>query len=96
MKTTTFKQFLKEGDVVKLEIPSKKELKKILDWPITGSGEKDGELMQAIHDFVANKNNPNRARRMALKKLDDVMGVDNPTITDKDIEDYLDGAERNE
>ena len=84
----TFKDFLKE-EVVKLENPAQKELNKIVDWKIGGNAGDDYHLMDAIHNFLMNKKYPMNAKKVALKKLDLVMGLGKKSITDKDVEDYI-------
>ncbi len=91
----TFKEFLNEGDVVQFpKIKKQNELEKILSSGIKGNAYHDRDLMQRIHNFVADKSNPMEDRIKALKKLDDVMGVQGTKVTANDVESYLRNSEK--
>lgn len=88
--TKTFKEFLlSEGDVVPFRHAPTDKIRMILDMPIKGNAYHDGHLMQLIHDYVVDENNPMKNRILAIKKLDKVMGQPDVDVTEKDVREYI-------
>lgn len=65
------------------------KLKDILSHKIVGNAMSDQKLMDEIDAFVADESNSMIDRRKALKKLDDVMGVDQGLPSEQEVLDYL-------
>lgn len=55
---------------------------------IVGNAYHDGELMASIDKFVK-QGNPIDEKIRALRKLDQVMGIDSGEITEQDVRDYI-------
>ena len=64
------------------------KLQTILDAPIAGNAYHDGKLMNRIHAFVMS-DNAMSDKIAALKKLDQVMGMEQENVTSSDDENYI-------
>lgn len=64
-------------------------LQDILDHAIAGNAHADMPLIQAIDDYVQDPRNDREHKKLALRKLDDVMGASHPVDEDWALDDYL-------
>ena len=64
-------------------------IKSILSAQFVGNAYSDGELLDAIHDFIADEDNTMKDRCMALQKMDQMMGEDSGIPTAREVNEYL-------
>lgn len=66
-------------------------VKKALSTKIVGNAMSDRKLMDMLHDIIMNSDGLffDNDRIAAIKKLDQVMGVEQSNYSMKDVEDYV-------
>ncbi len=67
-------------------------LRQILSHPIYGNAYHDRELMDAIETYVCDMRTSREGKLAALRKLDDVMGLEHPRRRDevRMLNDFID------
>lgn len=68
-------------------------IEQILNADVMGNAYHDQSLMDSIHAYVMSDSTTRLNKKLALRKLDEVMGLDKPEDEDAALDEYVQQAQ---